>query len=122
MRVYGQKRYKCLIFFYSLFSLLSHHFILFSSLLFFLRHQTSHLFFFHFFFFSLSLLFSLPLSLAVPPPRPDVDLCCSVCVCVCVCVFCNDLIPGSAMGGCVGCSGSMVGCVFCFFSILVVVS
>ena len=36
-RAYGQKCYKYLIFFYSLFSLLSHHFLLFSSFSFYLR-------------------------------------------------------------------------------------
>ena len=67
--------------FYSLFSLLSHHFIVY-SLLFSLilpwspRHQTSSTHFNHSFFFSLLLLFSLLLSLAVPPPQPDADLCC----------------------------------------------
>ena len=79
-RAYGRKCYKYLIFFYSLFSLLCHHFLLFS---FYLRvsdikplQPTS----ITFFFFSLSLLFSLPLSLAAPTPRPNANLCCCVVV------------------------------------------
>ena len=71
---------KVLLFFYSLFSLLSHHCILFfSPLSFFLIHSYQPLIFlfsFHSFFFLLSLLFSLPLSLTVPPPQLDADLCC----------------------------------------------
>ena len=105
-----------ILIFYSLFSLLSHHFILFSLL----SHQslpqtflsTSPLFFFHSFFFSLSLLFSLPLSLATPPPRPYADLC----SCDFFFFFGNDLMGGfgsgwvqMVMGGLVvvGCDGQI---------------
>ena len=70
---------KVLLFFYSLFSLFSHHFIPFFFLFSLILPQTflsTHIFFFHSFFFSLLLLFSLPLNLAAPPPQPNADLCC----------------------------------------------
>ena len=56
---YGQKWYNDSIFFYSLFSLLSLHFIHFSSLSFFLRHQASPFFSFFTLFSSQSRCFSL---------------------------------------------------------------
>ena len=59
---YGHKWYNDLIFFYSLFSLLSLHFIRFSSLSFFLRHQASPFFSSFTLFSSQSHCFSLFLS------------------------------------------------------------
>ena len=59
---YGHKWYNDLIFFYSLFSLLSLHFIRFSSLSFFLRHQASPFFSSFTLFSSQSRCFSLFLS------------------------------------------------------------
>ena len=137
MRAYGQKRYKCLIFFYSL--SLSSLVTLFFSLLLYSSSNIKPLIFSSFTLFSShSLCFSLFLSAS---PCHLLDLM-SISVALCVCVlqwfdtqFDNEwvemvvgvlacgwvpkdgLVVGglaTTMGGCVGCSGSVVGCVFCF--------
>ena len=93
---------KVLLVFYSLLSLLSHHFIPFflSSLILPQTFQSTLLFFFHSFFFSLLLLLSLPFSLATPLLNlmPISIAMVFIFHFLFIFIFCNDLMGGFSSG------------------------
>ena len=94
---------KVLLFFYSLFSLFSHHFIPFFFLFSLILPQTflsTHIFFFHSFFFSLLLLLSLPFSLATPLLNlmPISISMVFIFHFLFIFIFCNDLMGGFSSG------------------------